>query len=237
LALMPTVRVEFHGEGLVQTMARNGYREEPPADIIRSAAAFQKPVLLSDEYRTLNAQLHADDPDYGAGGAKHANTVIKLLIAVEGNSCLDYGCGKGQLAEALDFPIWQYDPAIPKFADTPRPADLVVCSDVLEHIEPEHLGAVLTDLRRCTKKALYAVINVEAALKTLPDGRNTHLIQRDGAWWRERISTLFEIKDSHEGGNHVYIIAAPKEKPASPTPHDHLVSIVNHEAARRRAAI
>jgi hypothetical protein len=236
LALMPTVKVEFHGDGLVQTMAKNGYREDPPADIIRSAAAFQKPVLLSDDYRALNAQLHDDDPDYGAGGAKHANTVIKLLNAVEGNSCLDYGCGKGQLAEALDFPIWQYDPCIPKFADTPRPADVVVCSDVLEHIEPGHLGAVLTDLRRCTKKALYAVIAIEPAKKTLPDGRNTHLITRDGAWWRERLGTMFEIRDSHEGGGHIFIIAAPKEKPAAPTPHDHLVSIVNHEAARQRAA-
>jgi hypothetical protein len=111
----------------------------------------------------------------------------------------------------LDFPIWEYDPAIPEKAESPRPADLVVCTDVLEHIEPDHLKAVLKDLKRCVKRMGYFVINTGPARKTLPDGRNTHLIQQDREWWRNTLGRYFTVKlVPHTPGNLVHAVVVPK---------------------------
>jgi hypothetical protein len=71
----------------------------------------------------------------------------------------------------------------PDFAREPEPHDLVVCSDVLEHIEPDCLGDVLRHLYDLTKKALFVDVACRPAKKVLADGRNAHLIQRDPSAW------------------------------------------------------
>lgn len=185
--------VHFYGDGLVQDMMRD-YVRKPPSD--GAVIAMQKPELISAAYRDQNAQLHEENLAYGVGGGRHAPIVLKLVKELETHSVLDYGCGKGYLAKALPFPIWEYDPAIPEKSESPRPADLVVCTDVLEHIEPEYLDFVLDDLRRCVLKAGYFVIHTGPASKTLPDGRNTHLIQQSADWWLNRLSPYFKVQRS-----------------------------------------
>ena len=65
---------------------------------------------------------------------------------------LDYGAGKGRLGEALrkmlpNPPVIHcYDPAAPEWAGEPAPCEMVVCIDVLEHVEPGYLDPVLDDL-------------------------------------------------------------------------------------------
>ncbi len=106
---------------------------------------------------------------------------------------LDYGAGRGSLAEALrllvpaDIRISEYDPAVPRIQDMPVFADLVVTTDVLEHVEPERLGAVLAHLRLLARKAIFAVIATRPSNKVLSDGRNAHLILEQDAWWVERL--------------------------------------------------
>lgn len=104
---------------------------------------------------------------------------------------LDYGCGKGTLAKTLPFPIWEYDPAIKNKDWPPRPSELVVCADVLEHIEPECLDAVLDDLASLTLDVAYFVIHTKPAGKDLPDGRNAHLIQEGKDWWERKLFGRF----------------------------------------------
>jgi 2-polyprenyl-3-methyl-5-hydroxy-6-metoxy-1,4-benzoquinol methylase len=187
---MPDVKATFYGEGLVQAMAKDYVPEYKNKNM---DIAFSKPELISDEYRKLNAQLHADNLGYGVGGGRHAKFVLQLTNDLKTQSVLDYGCGKGYLAKALPFPIWEYDPAIEGKDQPPRPADIVLCTDVLEHIEPERLDFVLDDLQRCTKKVGYFVISTRLATKTLADGRNTHLIVQNKDWWYKKISRYFKI--------------------------------------------
>lgn len=204
---MPDVRATFYGEGLVQHMAAH-YTPAHKADGVNTVA-FQKPELISAGYAALNAQLHRENVAYGVGGGKHAAIVRKLADSIKSRSVLDYGCGKGYLAKALDFPIWEYDPAIPGKDQSPRAADLVVCTDVLEHIEPDKLAFVLADLRRCVRKLGYFVIHTGPAGKTLPDGRNTHLIQRDKAWWRKTLGKFFQVGDITQTGPLLHVVVAP----------------------------
>jgi len=125
-----------------------------------------------------------------------------------------HNCGKGQLARELPFAIWEYDPAIPDKQASPRPADLCVATDVLEHIEPEKLHFVLEDLRRCTLRVGYFVIHTRQSSKVLPDGRNTHLIQRGRIWWKKTLKKYFAlVKDSIiEKPPLLYCVVAKKTK-------------------------
>lgn len=153
-------------------------------------------AVISEAYREMNAQLHAERPTYGAGGHRWADEVIRHAGT---HDVLDYGCGKGTLQQALGFVISEYDPAIPGKDGEPEPAGFVVCTDVLEHIEPEQLTAVLADLRRVTRYRGLFVIATRPANKTLPDGRNAHLIQESTAWWLgQLVKAGFEVVEIAE---------------------------------------
>lgn len=206
---LPDVQSTFYGDGLVQAMAKN-YKPDPSRNKT-AHIGFIKPELISDEYRMLNAKLHKDNLAYGVGGGKHARTVLDIADSVKSKSILDYGCGKGYLAKSIPFPIWEYDPAIPGKDESPRPADVVVCTDVLEHIEPEKLTYVLSDLRRCVKQVGYFVISTRAAMKTLADGRNTHLIIQNKDWWNEKLEKYFKVGKIFENKSELHVIVAPKK--------------------------
>lgn len=212
LDMMPDVKATFHGHGLVQEMAKHYVpkpKQLPPGH--SNVIAMQKPQVISDQYRQMNAQLHRDNLAYGVGGGKHAKQVQKIAESLGTRSVLDYGCGKGYLAKELPYPIWEYDPAIPEKAEPPRPAELVVCTDVLEHIEPELLDYVLDDLRRVTLKVGFFVIHTGPAGKTLPDGRNSHLIQQPMPWWRDKLARHFAIGQMVESKPLIYCIVGPQK--------------------------
>lgn len=207
---MPAVKATFYGEGLVQAMAKHhAQKADGGSKPFANVVGFTKPSLISAEYAALNAQLHRENLAYGVGGGRHAPTVLKLAKKVETQSILDYGCGKGYLAKAIPFPIWEYDPAIPGKEASPRPADLVVCSDVLEHIEPERLKYVLEDLQRCVRRLGYFVIHTGPAGKTLADGRNTHLIQQGQKWWGKRLRKYFDVGMITQKGPELHVVVGP----------------------------
>lgn len=161
--------------------------------------------MISDEYRALLVQCH-QDPEWGTSAHLWVDKV-RDLARTYGPTILDYGCGKGVLREHL-FNITNYDPAT--FPTPPAPHDLVVCLDVLEHVEFDKLPAVLDDLRRLAKKALFVVIATQAAQKSLPDGRNAHLIIEDGDWWRDQLLRGFDLRDWDEEDLGVVALLLPK---------------------------
>lgn len=158
--------------------------------------------LITNQYCDLNKDLHASNASYGTSGQKYLNEVIDLCKGFKTQDVLDYGCGKSTLAINLPFPIKQYDPAVAKYSAMPKAADIVVCTDVLEHIEPVCLDDVLDHLKSLTLKAAFLSIATRPARKVLADGRNAHLIQRPAKWWIERLWDRFEVINfSQEEGN------------------------------------
>jgi hypothetical protein len=144
--------------------------------------------LISDAYRGEQVRLHAAPKGYGGRGDKWAAAVIELAARFQARSLLDYGAGQGALGRAVraaGLAIAEYDPARPGLDALPAPADLVVCTDVLEHIEPDRLAAVLAHLRAVTQRVLFAVVATRPATKWLSDGRNAHLLLHDAVWWTE----------------------------------------------------
>lgn len=183
-------------------------------------------MLITDSYRDQNKQLHSDRPDYGSYGSKWAETIWSLCHRYEISSVVDYGSGKCSLHKSLLqdeqkyrfkyhfcckehqwLTAWvNYDPAVPELDSPPPASDLVVCSDVLEHIEPECLEEVLDDIKRASRKAVFLVIATRPAKKTLPDGRNAHLIQRPIAWWLGHLMKRFTVRHlDNLGGEFVFV--------------------------------
>jgi 2-polyprenyl-3-methyl-5-hydroxy-6-metoxy-1,4-benzoquinol methylase len=142
--------------------------------------------LITDAYRELNCLKHERDEFWGTGARHYVDIVLDLVNRLGTQDVLDYGCGKGFLGALLPFPIQEYDPAVVGKDSSPDPADLVVCASVLEHVEPELIHGVLSDLRRCTKKLLFAIIPHSLASDILPDGRNAHINCHPWPWWAEQ---------------------------------------------------
>jgi len=165
-------------------------------------------MTISDQYRQLNRELH-EQGSYGRKGDKWAGRVRELIEKYQPSAILDYGCGQGALGRALGVPIEEYDPAIDGKDQPPVGADLVICTDVLEHIEPEHLEAVLDDLQRVTGRCLFAVISTRPAKKILADGRNAHLIVEPWPFWEERLSARFRIDTRSESHKEVEVVLLP----------------------------
>lgn len=151
-------------------------------------------ALISDQYRALNREFHVSKKPFGSGGKQYLHKARYFTGTV-----LDYGCGKGAFGvafkERYGEMVTNYDPAIPGWDLPPIPHDHVMCADVLEHVEPEYLDAVLQDLRRVTIESAYVVISTVKAHKVLPDGSNPHRIIESADWWREKLREYFVVQD------------------------------------------
>jgi hypothetical protein len=172
------------------------------------AYRFSADDVVSPEYREILAKVHAKT-SWGADGAKHAAAVDQIAEEMAAVTVLDYGCGAGKLAEALKDRrrVSGYDPGIPDKAKMPKPCDLVVCTDVLEHVEPEKLAAVLEHLYRLAARKLYAVIALRPANAILPDGRNAHLIVEDAEWWLRKLGGVgWQIERSENTGKEIRVL-------------------------------
>lgn len=148
--------------------------------------------LISDDYRATLQETHRLNK-WGGGGKSHVHDVMAWAIDNECTTILDYGCGRGTLKPAafeLDHgarEVREYDPGIPGKDALPEPADLVVATDVLEHIEPDRVYATLQHLRGLTCMAAFFVISLRPAKLILPDRRNAHLSIHDAVWWESEL--------------------------------------------------
>jgi methyltransferase family protein len=165
--------------------------------------------------------MHKEKPSYGTTGEVFVSHIAKLAEESQAKSILDYGCGKRTLESGLLklwmgvplVPIINYDPAI-EGCDEKKPCDLVVCTDVLEHIEPEYLGNVLHDIQGLMNKVGYFTVHTEPALKHLSDGRNAHLIQKPYGWWFQKLSEAFWVSKMFNLGSDVFFTVARSKETA-----------------------
>lgn len=166
-------------------------------------------MRFTQQYEQLQRELHSRG-DYGVSGHKHADRVRGLCESLKTRDVLDYGCGQNTLAKALPFPIRSYDPFIQEFSKEPEPADIVVCSDMWEHIEPDCLNEVLMHIHSKCNRCLFVDVATRPARKMLADGRNAHLIQESATWWLVRAEPLFEVQSLQVYGGGFVAAFIPK---------------------------
>lgn len=153
-------------------------------------------MLITEAYREQQQWLHKN-PNYGVASVQFAPLVTHFVDQFKVKELLDYGAGKGRLAQHMSpqqpVQVDMYDPAVPQWSSDPRPHEMVACIDVLEHIEPECLDSVLDHLKALLLRLGFFTVHVGPAVKVLPDGRNAHLIQQPPDWWLQKILPRFEL--------------------------------------------
>jgi len=154
--------------------------------------------MLSEAYRKQLEELHRDpDARWGNDGKFHARRIQHMAEEVHAVTLLDFGCGRSSLTKTLKaigskLKMSDYDPGKPKKAKLPDHAfDMVTCTDVMEHVEPEYVEAVLAAIAQRTIKRAFFVIDCIPARKLLPDGRNAHLTVARPMWWVDQVGKAF----------------------------------------------
>jgi len=152
-------------------------------------------MALRDDLIEHYRQLHAERP-YGRSSEFQLGFIQRHLHRLPGiETIADYGCGQSRLVDWLatlhDACALRYDPAIERFAKPLNgPVDLVICTDVMEHIPEPDVDLVLADIRRLSPAAFFN-ISLRPANATLPDGSNAHCTVRPQSWWEDRLHPLF----------------------------------------------
>jgi hypothetical protein len=126
------------------------------------------------------------------------------MLAQGFNTLLDYGCGQGLLAEWFNqqqstIQLQEYEPGRPHLAHMPKPAELVACVDVMEHVEPECVIAVLDHIQQLSQRMVYFNISLRPACRILNDGRNAHLTVCSQQWWLDLLCARWSQVEINPG--------------------------------------
>jgi len=110
---------------------------------------------------------------------------------------VDYGSGQGLTTKKLlelGYDVIEYEPGIKEKRENFKiinsknfQSDLLICTDVLEHIPEDELTDFLTDLFSYSSRLIITICTREARL-LLPNGENPHCTVRPGSWWIEQLS-------------------------------------------------
>lgn len=174
-------------------------------------------MLISAEYKQQQEALHSTG-HYGTASIEYSPLVTEIINKLHVTHLLDYGCGSlinlyKHIKPAHKLTYQAYDPGTVDYAESPVPAQMVACIDVLEHIEPEFLESVLDDLSRLTETVLFCTVHTGPAVKKLSDGRNAHLTQQPMNWWLPKLWDRFELQTVQvTGANQFYVIAYAKPR-------------------------
>jgi len=164
---------------------------------------------LLDSYK----ELHKEEGKFR--GISLVPLVPTLINITKENKCktlLDYGCGKAipyskkecksiglrkpvqELCNLDSFDL--YDPAYPKYNKlSKKKYDIVVCTDVMEHIAEQDIDYVLKDILSHSKKTVFLNISCQPALKHFKEGKfkgqNVHISVFDGNWWSDKVKNIW----------------------------------------------
>lgn len=168
--------------------------------------------LISKTY-LKEVEYQHNTSEWGMAGLGHVPHIIDLANRIKAKNILDYGSGCGRTANELrknNFDVLEYEPGIESkrnnlnlINDYNFKTDLIICTDVLEHIERKKLINVLNHLKSINCMYYYVTVGTGPANRILSNGSNAHLIQEDEHWWYNTLSKIFKI---HTGNKWTYVL-------------------------------
>lgn len=140
--------------------------------------------------------LYKIKKNYGKTSIKLYDMLEKIINDLNILSVLDYGCGKSKLLDLIKknkkIKIYRYDPAIKKYSKlTKNKTDLVICTDVLQHVPLYDLDRVLKEIK---SKGIYILFYIKCTNhKTkLPNKTYANCTVYDKKWWLEKLSNYYD---------------------------------------------
>lgn len=198
-AKMPWIDIKIIGGGLIAHYQK--HIEELEKEVRHA------PYRYTQKYAELQRKLHAEG-EYGVSGKYFVPTIfhgISQLAKRHGSvRVLDYGSAAGNTMKAVREHLWMppavedfcYDPFVDGICGEPEPADFLICTDVMEHVEPECTKAVLDHIASLTRRVVFFSISLDKAQKTLADGRNAHVNLRTAEFWLKEITRRFIVSEA-----------------------------------------
>ncbi|MDR1168421.1 MAG: class I SAM-dependent methyltransferase [Heliobacteriaceae bacterium] len=153
--------------------------------------------MTKNDYLQQYKILHTENNYYGASSLRYLDYVCMIIDYLKPKVVLDFGCGKAALIKELTqrYPtieFYGYDPAIPGRNILPiEKADLVVNTDVLEHIPEDALPEVIAKIASISDNAFF-VLHHALARQILPNGQNAHCTVKPPQWYYELFSKYFK---------------------------------------------
>jgi len=170
-----------------------------------------------EHYKTI----HAEAPEYGAG-SRHFNFVLAILVYLRSRTVIDYGCGKGVLAEQLTkIPhlfCEKYDPAIPEYDIKPdQKFDCLINTDVLEHIPEPELDRTLRHFPDLSDQAI-VIPHLRKAAQILPNGENAHCTLKSPEQWSDILCGYYPNVEllPHESDRHALLLCSQEDVDLEP---------------------
>lgn len=150
-----------------------------------------------DAYR----QMHSSQPGYGAG-LRHYEYIALIIKSYGFKSALDYGCGKGRMADSLNSSglvvCSKYDPAIESICTKPEDKfDFVINTDVLEHVPKDLLDEVIGDFKVYSNTAV-VIPHLGKAAAVLPNGENAHCTILTPDEWSDILKRHYKFVQLHQ---------------------------------------
>ena len=139
------------------------------------------------EYLDLAKQMHkVEDKWPGMSLVEHLETIDNIIEEHNIETSLDYGCGKARF-HPLNWNFDKYDPAVPEFSNKPKKQyDLVISTDVMEHIPRDGVDYVIEDIFKLAKKFVFVTVACRPAKNILPNGANAHVTVENEDWWEPK---------------------------------------------------
>lgn len=183
------------------------------AELFKNDTIGKSPTHTTEYQKSLQ-QHHIDKGTWGATAVKWAGPDIERLLGWKRyniQTALDYGCGQHVMAQEFPQVNWTgYDPGIPERAQKPNGKfDLVICTDVMEHIEDEYIDAVLQEIANYAKQVAFLEIACAPAHDKFQSGprqgEDVHISVHPPAWWEEKVRALegIHVQEVHALGRQI----------------------------------
>lgn len=150
---------------------------------------------LIHQYYKIYLEESSGGKVYGKSSEDLLLKIAPLVNEINPKKILDFGCGRSSLISYFwnngERELFKYDPAIREYREVVKdPMDLVICTDVMEHIPEDFLFLVLDQIQEVSNNAIFT-ISLKSARKKLPSGVNAHITIRPVEFWIQIIYMVF----------------------------------------------
>ena len=143
-------------------------------------------MSLYDIYLEQAKLYHQEDKIWqGTSIINYIPKINQIIKDKDIKTILDYGCGKAK-HHPKEWNAIKYDPAIQDYQNKPQDKyDLVISTDVLEHIPVENLKQTIDEIFGYSNKWVFVSVCCRKAEAILPNGYNAHATIESAKWWRD----------------------------------------------------